>query len=449
MGDATKGKGDEATMSVTTGITLTENGVRELSELLGEPTWLREKRLAAWRAYCDLALPRWDRTDLAGLNLGELVVHDGERRALSADELPASVGRAAAGRDGDGEAVVVQVNSGGVWARVPESLQSRGVIVCDFPTAVQKHEEILRRHYMSAVPFDEDKLVALHYAAASSGFLVYVPRNTAVEVPVELRIDAGRAGLGLFPHILVVAEQGAEVTILEVVRSEDGAEQRVVSQVVEICPQDGAQVRYGAIQSWGDATYNFTARRALLRRDARVEWMGGDFGSRLSRSHVRSILEGTGSESTNLSVFYGARNQHLDLGITMRHVGDHTASDMVTKGVLDGRARVVYRGLTDIENGARFTSAFQRENTMLLSEEARSDAIPGLEIDETEVQAGHAATVGQIDKVHLFYLMSRGLPKQEAIRLIVEGFFDPVLQRMPVERVRREIQALIEGKMKG
>jgi len=147
-------------------------------------------------------------------------------------------------------------------------------------------------------------------------------------------------------------------------------------------------------------------------------------------------------------VFFGEGEQHFDMGITMLHEGEHTASDMLTKGVLKDKGRMVYRGLTDIEHGARFASGFQRENTMLLSEEARSDAIPGLEIDETEVQAGHAATVGQIDRNHLFYLMSRGLPRAEAMRLIVEGFFDPVLARVPVEGVRAELYALIDGRMR-
>jgi len=435
-------------MSVTTGITLSEKGVAELSRLLGEPDWLREKRMAAWRAYSELPVPRWDRTDLAALRLDGLTVHLGEQKVLSQEQLTEPMRAVVASRPAD-SALFIQVDGAGSFARIPESLTSQGVIVCDFQTALRDHADLLQKYYMSVVPFDEDKLVALHYACASSGYLIYVPKDVAVELPLELRIDAERPGLGLFPHILVVAETGAQVTVIESVTSRDGGEQRVVSQVVELCPQDGAQIRYGALQNWGDRTFNFTTRRASLNRDARVEWMGGDFGSRLSRSHALSILVGPGSESTNLSVFFGSGAQHLDLGMTMRHVGDHTSSDMVTKGVLADRGRVVYRGLTDIENGARYTSAFQRENTMLLSEEARSDAIPGLEIDETEVQAGHAATVGQIDKVHLFYLMSRGLPEKEAVRLIVEGFFDPVLQRIPVQGVRTELQALIEGKMAG
>jgi len=434
-------------MSVTTGISLSENGVVELSERLGEPGWMRERRLAAFKAYQSMKLPRWDRTDLAGLSLDPLTIYQGSKAVASPEELPGPL-RALVDEHGEGSHLFVQVDSGRSWRRAGEELARQGVIVADFPTAVRDHEDLVRKYFGMTVAFDEDKLIALHYAAVSSGFFIYVPKNTAVSAPIELRLFASAEGVGVFPHILVVAEEGAEVTIVEGVASEDGEAQRVVSEVVEICPLPGAQVRYGAIQTWGRRTYNFTTRRSFLARDSKVEWIPGEFGGALSRSHSKSILSGSGSESYCLGVFFGEGEQHFDMGITMLHEGEHTASDMLTKGVLKDKGRMVYRGLTDIEHGARFASGFQRENTMLLSEEARSDAIPGLEIDETEVQAGHAATVGQIDRNHLFYLMSRGLPRAEAMRLIVEGFFDPVLARVPVEGVRAELYALIDGRMR-
>lgn len=434
-------------MSVKTGITLSEKGVVELSERLGEPSWMREKRLEAYRAYEAMELPRWDRTDVSGLSLDELWIY----------ESGAPVDPAAAGgrlqeiaKAADGSAhLFVQAGSGRTWSRFQEELAQKGVVVCDFQTAVREYEELFKEHFMSAIRHDVDKIVALHYAAVSSGCFIYVPKDVKVELPIEIRHFADEDGLCLFPHVLVVADRGSEVTVVEGTESVDGERQRVVSEVVELCPKEGAQIRFAAIQNWGRNTYNFTLRRSVLPRDARVEWVTGDFGGLLSRTHSTSELVGSGCESTDVSVFFGDDDQHLDLGITMKHVGDHTSSDMVTKGVLSGSARCVYRGLTDIEQGARFTSGFQRENTMLLSEMARSDAIPGLEIDETEVQAGHAATVGQVDKVQLFYLMSRGLPRMQALRLIVTGFFDPLLQRVPLEGVRAELQGMIDGKMAG
>lgn len=407
---------------------------------------MREKRLAAWRAYQGLPLPRWDRTDLTGMSLDGLVVHDQETGTIDRSALSPTL-QALVDDRGSESALVVQLDSGRTWSQLPASLQEQGVVVCDFKTALQEHEEIVKEHFGTVVPFDEDKLTALHYAAVASGFLVYVPKNTAVDIPIELRIHSEKPGLGLYPHILVVADEGAEVTVIFGCTSADHDEQRIVSQVVELCPKENSQIRYGFIQNWGPSTYNFTKRRAQVARDARVEWMGGDFGSRLSRAHTISHLSGTGGESTNLSVFFGDGSQHLDVGTTMQHIADYTSSDMETKGVLNDRARVVYRGLTDIEAGARFTSGFQREYTMLLSKDARSDAIPGLEIEDYEVQAGHAATVGQIDPVYLFYLMSRGIHRSDAIRLIVDGFFDPLLQRIPVEGVREEMGRLIAGKM--
>jgi len=432
---------------VETAITLSAKGISELSARLGEPEWLRAKRLAAFEAYERMALPQWDRTDLSGLKLDEITIYQGSK-SLAEDELPPALKEIAATR-GDQASLFFQVDGQKTWARAKEELAAKGVIVCDFQTALREHEEILREHYMSVVGFDEDKLTALHYAAASSGWLVYVPKDTVVEAPIELRSFGATAGLGLFSHILIVAERGAEVTVVHGTKSEDGGVQRVVADVVEICPKDGAQIRFNAVQEWGEETYNYTLRRSHHARDSRVDWCSGDFGSRLSRSHTKAVLTGSGSESYSLGVFFGDKEQHLDVGVTMLHVGDHTSSDMLTKGILDDRARCVYRGLTDIEHGARFTSGFQRENTLILSQEARADAIPGLEIDETEVQAGHAATTGQVDKVQLFYLMSRGLRRHEAMYLLVVGFLDAVLQRMPLDSYREELAAIIDRKMTG
>mgnify|MGYP001219932111 CR=1 FL=1 len=434
-------------MSVKTGITLSEKGIAELSERLGEPSWMRERRLAAYRAYEAMDLPKWDRTDVSGLSLENLVIYES-----GAPVDPSSAGgrlREIASAANGSAHLFIQAGSGRTWARLGEELAEKGVVVCDLQTAVREYEELFKEHFMSAVPHDVDKFVALHYAAVSSGCFIYVPKGVSVELPIEVRHFADEEGLCLFPHVLIVADRGSEVTVVEGTESIDGERSRVVSEVVELCPMEGAQIRFAAIQNWGRATYNFTLRRSVLPRDARVEWVTGDFGGFLSRTHSTSELVGSGCEATDLSVFFGDGSQHIDLGITMKHIGDHTSSDMVTKGVLAGSARSVYRGLTDIERGARFTSGFQRENTMLLSETARSDAIPGLEIDETEVQAGHAATVVQVDKVQLCYLMSRGLPRTEALKLIVTGFFDPVLQRVPVEGVRAELQAMIDGKMAG
>lgn len=435
-------------MSVKTGITLSEKGILELSERLGEPEWMRAKRLEAFRVFESMELPRWDRTELTGLSLEDLVIFENGEPIESLEGAGAQLAAIAEAR-GESAHLFFQVGSGRTWSRLHGELAEKGVVVCDLRTALREHEELFKEHFMSVIGHDVDKLVALHYAAVASGCFIYVPRDVKVETPIEIRHFSDEEGLALFPHVLVIADRGAEVTIVEGVESVDGDRARVVSQVVELCPKEGAQIRFAAIQNWGRNTYNFTLRRSALPRDARVEWVTGDFGGRLSRTHSKSELVGSGCESTDVSVFFGDGNQHIDLGITMQHVGDHTASDMETKGVLSGTARVVYRGLTDIEGGARFSSGFQRENTMLLSEEARSDAIPGLEIDETEVQAGHAATVGQVDKVQLFYLMSRGLPRMEALRLIVTGFFDPLLQRVPIEGVRAELQGLIDGKMAG
>lgn len=434
-------------MSVKTAITLSKEGIERLSERLGEPEWMKAKRLAAYEAYERMALPKWDRTELTGLNLENVIIYQ-EGRAVDEESLPQPLKEILQKRGGQAS-LFFQIDGSTNWSRPLEELAEKGVVVCDWATALREYGDIVQEHLGSAVGFDEDKLMALHYAALSSGWFIYVPKDTVVEAPLELRTYASTPGLGLFGHILIVADRGAEVTVVHGTAGDDGGVQRVVIDAVEVCPKDGAGVQFNWVQDWGRETYNYVLRRAALARDARTDWCSGEFGSRLTRSHTKSILTGSGSQSTMLSVFFGDGEQHLDMAITMLHEGEHTASDMQTKGVLNDRSRAVYRGLTDIEHGARFSSGYQRENTMLLTKDARSDAIPGLEIDETEVQAGHAATTGQVDPVHVFYLMSRGLRRQEALHLLVVGFLDEIVGRMPLDSFREEVSGIIDRKMSG
>lgn len=431
-------------MSVDITTALGEAAVVEISEKKGEPEWLRDRRIAAFQTFLSVPNPGWDRTNIDRVDFSGILPYKGTNLATDVKDLPPRVQQMIEGADPNG-ALLVQVDSTVAYRRVSQELESQGVIFTSFDEAVQQHPELVKEHFMTLIAPDADKLIALHAALHSGGAFVYVPKDVKIEIPLEFATWSETDGLGLFPHVLVIAEDGAEVTLVE--RYSSGDEGHVVSQLVEVVAKANAKVTLGSVQSWGGKTDSFHTRRAHLERDSVVNWVLGELGSRLGRAATHSSLVGDGSESTASMVFFGDQEQHLDTGIIMNHIGSYTNSDMLTKGVLKDKARCIYRACTDIEDGARNTTGFQIENTLMLSKDARIDAIPELEIEETEVQAGHAATVAQVDETQLFYMMSRGVPRSEAVKMVVQGFVDPLLSRIPLDDVRQELQELIDRKM--
>lgn len=431
-------------MSVDITTALGESAVVDISQKKGEPQWLRERRVAAFKSFLAAPNPNWDRTSIDKVDFAGIVPYKEGTLATEVAQLPPPVQQMIEASDANG-ALLVQVDSTLAYRRVPAELEAQGVIFTSLDEAVQNHEEIVREHFMTLIADDADKLISLHAALHSGGAFVYVPQDVKVEIPLEFAVWSDTDGLGLFPHVLVVADQGSEVTLVE--RYTSGDEGHVASQVVEVIAKANAKVTFGSVQSWGAGADSFHTRRAKIDRDAAVNWVLGELGSRLGRASTHSALEGDGSESKASMVFFGSESQHLDCGIVMNHIGSYTNSDMLTKGVLKDKARCIYRACTDIEDGAVNTTGFQIENTLMLSSDARIDAIPELEIEETEVQAGHAATVAQVDETQLFYMMSRGVPRNEGIKLIVQGFVDPLLSRIPLDDVRQEIEAIIDRKM--
>lgn len=436
-------------MGVQTINELTAEAVEAFSRARSEPDWMRELRLRAFKRFKELPLPIWDRTDVSALDWGRVrppAASDAAREAGMAD-LPEALMRVAASQS-DAAAFVLQKDARSNSHFVRDAVKKQGVIATDMETALREHPDLIRRYFMQAVDVGEDKFTALHAALWSGGVFVYVPKNVELELPVQFQLWSGTAGPDLFDHILVVAEANSSLTFIEGAEGEDSAEQRLHCGVVEVFAGDGARIRYGAIQHFGAATFNVTVRRAEIGRDASVEWVLGEFGSQLARINTISLLKGDGSDSKSVMLFFGDLEQHLDLSVIMQHIGAFSTGEMLAKGVVSDRSYVVYRGLTDIQYGAKNASAFQRENTLILSKEARSDAIPGLEIHDNRVQAGHAATVGQIDPLLLFYLMSRGLQRRAAEKLLVDGFFQPLMERIPLAGVRQELQRLIDRKLR-
>ncbi len=391
---------------------LSPKAVRTRCELAGEPAWLAERRLAASEAHAKLPPPRFARTDLTNVDVDALA------------------GRALAGR-----------------TTVRRSAPARdGVLVLDLVEAAREHADVVRPLLSQATVRPEDgRIEALSAATWSSGTLVYVPRGVEVAEPVV--VDATAGPDGAISHTLVVAEPTSKVSILERWRSRDGGDGALVAGAVEVVARDGARVQYASVQDLGDRALHLSTKRASVGRDASVTWMDAQFGSRTSVSVVESVLANPGASTLNLGAFFGSGAQHLDITSSALHRAPHTSSQITTKGAVSDRAYAAYYGLVNIGPAAPGSTGHQAETTLLLSEEARADSVPKLDVENNDVRASHAAAVGQVDRDQLFYAMTRGLGEREARRTLVEGFFEPLVLAVPLEEAREDLRAGIARRL--
>lgn len=373
---------------------------------LQEPTWLRDKRTQAQRAFDASELPYWDRTEIRPFD-------------------PAAFGPAIA----------------------PEYTLSpvpAGVILCDLAEAAARHADLVQPHLGSLLPAARGRFEALHLANLRDAVFLHVPAGVELEEPISIGCNVTGEGALCAPHILVVLGPAASASV--VLRGE-GGEGALLLPSVEAVLGDAARLRFADLQSFAPSAIGYTARRGHLGRDASLEWIIGEFGGRVIRAYTESVLHSVGCESRSVLVFFGSDRQHFDLALTMVHHGARTIANMLSKGVLKDHARSVFRGTSDIAAGSKDANSQQSARTLHLGDGVRSDAIPALFIDEYQLSAGHAATVGKVDDEQLFYMRSRGLPEAEALRLIVQGFFAPLLDRIPVPAAREHLSRLIDAKL--
>jgi Fe-S cluster assembly protein SufD len=317
-----------------------------------------------------------------------------------------------------------------------DELAKQNVIFTDMDTAVRKHGDLLQPLFMSrAVPVGHGYFAAMHGALWGGGTFLHVPENVRVEMPLRAATWAG-PGFSSFAHTLIVVEAGAQVTLVEEFTSDDNGDQAMHNGVVELIARENAQLDYVSVQDWDRKAYSFTAERAIVERDATLHWVVGGMGSRLTKSFIDSSLVGPGSTALMSGVFFGDKRQHLDYDTQQNHEAPHTTSDLIYKGALKDRARSVWQGMIKVFPKAQKTDGYQANRNLVLAKSARADSIPGLEIEADDVRCTHGSTVSQLDPEELFYILSRGVPYQEAQRLIVQGFFAPVIQRIPLESVR-------------
>jgi Fe-S cluster assembly protein SufD len=403
-------------MSTQVHANLSQTQVEQISAELGEPEWLLETRLAALEALDDLEMPDVIRTP--GRDWTNLY-------------------------DLDFEGFVDPLNA----AQDKERVSAAGAEVLEWSEAVDSHGDLLEEHFGSVVDPEENYLTALSTALFTDGTVVYVPEGVDAE---DVKIRTTMNSRSLFNYTLVVTEQNASVTMVERQSTGDAVEgERYYSGLVEIVAGENSNVQYGSLQNLDEETYNYTLKRGSADTYATLDWIEGNIGSRLTKSAVETTLDGDGSESQIVGAFFGHADQHFDVNARVWHNAEHTTADLVTRGVLDDHSRSVYEGVQNVGTDAWDTSSYQRENTLMLSDESEADASPKLIINNHDTEASHSATVGQVDAQELFYMTSRGVHPQTAKNMLVEGFFVPVLEEVAVDELREDLDDLIVERLVG
>jgi Fe-S cluster assembly protein SufD len=324
-------------------------------------------------------------------------------------------------------------------AELGQRWASRGVLFGSLDALVLEHSELLRPHLLTrAVDYRYDKFSALHAAWWSGGTLLYVPRGVVIDQPLYSLAALSDGGVDL-GHTLVVLEEGAEATLLAETASAPGTAPGLHCGAVELLVGPGARLRYVNLQNWSPAVWHFAHHKALVDREASLQWTIGALGSRLAKVNQHVALVGPGAAAQVNGVLFTEGRQHLSYNTHQHHQAPHCRSDLLYKGALQDQSRVVWRGMIKVDPGGQKTDGYQRNDNLMLSDSARSDSIPGLEIEADDVRCTHGSTTGRVDEEQVFYARCRGLTRKEAVRMIVAGFFQQVFDRITIDSVREAL----------
>ncbi len=394
---------------------LTDEVISQISEGLEEPKWLLETRLDAASALDRLEFPKvistpgriW--TDLADLDFENLIDPLTQKQETFRDEI-------------------------------------KGVEILSFADAVKSEESLVQENFGTVVDPKENYLVALSTALFTGGTVIRVPEKTNIE---KILIQTKMESKSLFDYTLVVAEKSSSATIVTSQETGEGSEgDKYYGGIVELIARENSQIKYGSLQNLSEDTYKYSMKRGSTDKNAKINWIEGDVGSRLSKTTVETELNGDGSETKIVCAFYGHEDQHIDVDAKVWHNAENTIADLVTRGVVDDHARSVYEGTQFVGQEAWNTSSYQRESTLMLSDESEADASPKLIINNHDTSASHSATVGQIDKNSLLYMRTRGIPEKIASNMLVKGFFGPIYEEITVDEFRDDLRNQIEIRLR-
>jgi len=434
---------------------LSRSAVEALSRQKGEPQWMLQKRLHAWETYEQMPAPLGRRGDLgtlrtvANFKFQELQPYvpangDGVLSAAIERSLQDALVDERAG-------LIVQRNASVVRIELDAELKRKGVILTDLDSAVREYPDLVQQYFMTrCVPVESNKYTALHAAFWSGGAFLYIPRGVEIEKPILAQIWIDAPASATFSHTLIIAEDESSVRYINEYNSSfEGEQLSFLNDVVEVYARNAARVEFSNLQDLGLNVWNVTNKNAVHEKDGSSTWVLADLGSRVNIANIGATLTGNGSVAELVGVFFTDHDQRFSMHTLSDHNAIATNAETLVKGVLTDQSRVEFEGMIRVQPKAQQTASFLSDHTLLLSSECRAESIPGLEIGANEVSASHGATTGQIDDEQLFYLMVRGIPRDEAERIIVQGFFEPVLQRIPLENLRARLRRSIVRRMRG
>ncbi|MHA6251923.1 Fe-S cluster assembly protein SufD [Oceanobacillus sp. CAU 1775] len=435
-------------MTVDTKLSFDKAYIEQFSKDRNEPEWMRNFRLDAIERAENLDMPEPDKTKIRTWNFTEFN-HDfktGEA-VSSVKDLPAEL-QEFFDDDKAPENLIIQRNHTVAYRALSEKLQAKGVIFTDIFTAMNEHSELLQKYYMTdAITVDEHKLTALYAALMNGGIFLYVPENVQIEEPIQTIFWKEDSELTLMNHVIVVVDKNSSLTYLENNLSQASDNETVASILTEVYAHDNAKIAFGAVDNFDAGTTTYVNRRGVAGRDATIDWALGQMndGNTISENITRLVGDNSTSQAKAVSVGRGKQTQNFTS--VMHHDGKNSDGFILQRGVMLESSTAIFNAIGKIERGGTKANSEQESRILMLSENSRGDANPILLIDEDDVTAGHAASVGRVDPLQMYYLTSRGLTEEQAKRLLIHGFLDPVVSQLPVEAVKQQLKQVIERKI--
>ncbi|HLC82063.1 MAG TPA: Fe-S cluster assembly protein SufB [Candidatus Nanoarchaeia archaeon] len=435
---------------------INEEVVRLISKTKNEPKWVLDKRLKSLELFEKKPLPSWG-PSLKGLDLSKIIyfVDPNAKESQSWDDVPEEIKRTF-DKLGIPEAektvlagVGAQYDSSVVYHHLEKTLKDKGVIFENMDVAVQKYPELVQKYFMtSCVPINDHKFVMLHGAVWSGGTFIYVPKNVKVDLPLQAYFRMNAQKGGQFEHTLIIVDEGAELHYIEGCSSPRYSDKSLHAGCVEVFVMKNARMTYSSIENWSKNVYNLNTKRAIIQENASMRWLNGNIGSAVTMLYPCSVLVGERASSESIGIAFAGKGQHHDTGSKVIHAASNTSSVIDSKSISKDGGISTFRGMIHVTREAANCKTYMKCNGLILDQQSRSDAIPVLEIKNSDVEAAHEATVGKIGEEEIFYLMSRGLTENQAIKMIVSGFVGPLIKALPLEYAV-ELNKLIELEIDG
>ena len=428
--------------------------VSEISEMKGEPAWMRDFRLKSLEVFQSKPMPAWGGN--IGIDFQDIFyyIKPTDHQGRTWEDVPDDI-KTTFDRLGIPEAekkylagVKAQYESEVIYGSLKEELSKQGVIFTDMDSALREYPDLVREYFSTIIPPTDNKFAALNSAVWSGGSFIYVPPGVKIEFPLQAYFRINAANMGQFERTLIIVDEGAYVHYVEGCTAPMYSTESLHSAVVEVVAKRGSRVRYTTIQNWANNIYNLVTKRAVAYGDSLVEWVDGNLGSRLTMKYPSVYMMEPGARGEILSVAFASAGQHQDAGAKVVHCAPHTSSRIVSKSISRAGGRASYRGLVKVDRGAKKSKSSVVCDALILDSKSRSDTYPYIELEEQDVTVGHEASVSRIGEEQLFYLTSRGLSEAEASTMIVSGFIEPLVKELPMEYAV-EMNRLIELQMEG